>query len=99
MQQLLADILWSKCLIHLEDRVRFVVMFKETLMNLQAALERLSAVHFKLKPKKREFLRIEVEYLGHKLSKEGITLSPKKVATIHEWNPPQNVSEVKTQFY
>ena len=38
---------------------------------------------------------MEVEYLAHNVSKEGIRPSCKKVAMLHEWNPPQNVSEVR----
>ena len=45
--------------------------------------------------KKCEFFRIEVEYLGHNISKDGVIPSSKKIVMCHRWNPPQNVSEVR----
>ena len=96
MEQILTDIVWCKC-VYLDNIVAFDRMFMDALMNLWMVLERLSAENLKLKLKKCEFVRKEVEYLnlGHNISKKGINPSPNKVATLQGWSPPQHVSEVR----
>jgi hypothetical protein len=36
-----------------------------------------------------------VEFLGHVISKEGITVNPSKVASILEWEAPRNVKQIR----
>eukprot|EP00253_Pinus_taeda_P020236 PITA_20236 len=39
---------------------------------------------------------IEVHYLGHIVSKDGIKVDPKKIRAIMEWEAPKNVDEVRS---
>ena len=43
---------------------------------------------------KCSFFQIEVHYLGHVVSKEGIAVDPKKIRFIMEWVAPKNLEEV-----
>ena len=45
--------------------------------------------------KKCSFFQTKVRYLGHVVSKESITVDPKKVRAIMEWKTPRNVDEVR----
>ena len=38
----------------------------------------------------------KVEYTGYYISKEGITIDPRKITTIKEWPAPTNVLEVRS---
>ncbi|KAL2230915.1 UNVERIFIED_CONTAM: Transposon Tf2-11 polyprotein [Sesamum indicum] len=38
----------------------------------------------------------EIAFLGHVVSKEGVQPDPAKVKTILEWEPPKNVSEIRS---
>jgi hypothetical protein len=38
----------------------------------------------------------EVSFLGHVISREGITVDPSKVKEVLEWKPPTLVSEVRS---
>ncbi|GJP81454.1 hypothetical protein CLOP_g11601 [Closterium sp. NIES-67] len=40
-----------------------------------------------------EFLKQELEFLGHVVSTEGVKIDPKKIKTIQEWKPPTNIKE------
>ena len=42
------------------------------------------------------FFQTKEHYLGHVVSKEGITVDPKKVRPIMEWETPRNVDEVRS---
>jgi hypothetical protein len=44
---------------------------------------------------KYEFWLDQVEFLGHVISKEGITVNPSKVASVLEWEAPKNVKQIR----
>jgi hypothetical protein len=37
----------------------------------------------------------QVEFLGHVISKEGISVNPSKVASVLEWEAPKNVKQIR----
>ncbi|KAL2243791.1 UNVERIFIED_CONTAM: Retrovirus-related Pol polyprotein from transposon [Sesamum indicum] len=45
---------------------------------------------------KCEFWMEEIAFLGHIVSKEGVQPDPAKVKAILEWEPPKNVSEIRS---
>ncbi|GJP42888.1 hypothetical protein CLOM_g2418 [Closterium sp. NIES-68] len=45
-----------------------------------------------------DFLKQELEFLGHVVSTEGVKIDPKKIKTIHEWKPPSNIKELQSFF-
>ena len=94
MEQVLSDIVWSKCLVYLDDVITFGHDFMTTLVNLRLVFDRMRSSNLKLKPKKCEFFRESVEYLGHEVSGEGIRPSPKKIVSLHDWKMPQTITAV-----
>ena len=50
----------------------------------------------KLKPKKCEFFKNEVSFLGHKVNKEGVQTDPKKTNAVSDWPKPECVKDVRT---
>ena len=49
----------------------------------------------KVKPDKCFFLREQVRYLGHIVSKNGIESYPEKTTKVKHWSLPRNVKEVQ----
>jgi len=47
------------------------------------------------KPEKCEFHSDSVEYLGYRLSPEGLTMSPDKIQTISDWPEPRKVKDIQ----
>ncbi|GJP49627.1 hypothetical protein CLOM_g8813, partial [Closterium sp. NIES-68] len=45
---------------------------------------------------KCDFLKQELEFLGHVVSTEGVKIDPKKIKTIQEWKPPTNLKELQS---
>ena len=45
---------------------------------------------------KCDFFKKEIQYLGHVISVEGITVDPAKIKEIMDWHTPINVSEVRS---
>ena len=48
------------------------------------------------KLKKCEFWLNQVVFLGHVISKDGITVDPNKIEAVVNWGRPTNVSEVRS---
>ena len=50
----------------------------------------------KIKPEKCKILPQKLELLGHVVTKDGISVDPKKIKVINEWPPPSNVHELRS---
>lgn len=64
------------CYAFIDDILVVDRMVEEHLDNLKKVFERLREAGLRLKPKKRYFLREEVEYLGHVVSADGVRPNP-----------------------
>jgi transposase InsO family protein len=95
MESVLAGLHWKICLVYLDDIITFSDSFSGHLTNLAAILERLHSAGLKLHPGKCSFFRHEVKYLGHVVTKHGISTDPDKTAAIQKWPQPRNVHEVR----
>jgi len=45
---------------------------------------------------KCDFLKDQIQYLGHVISVDGITLDPEKIKTTMEWTTPKNVADIRS---
>ena len=79
MDNLLGDLKMSCVLVYLDDITVFSRTFTEHLGHLRAVFDRLQDAGLKLKPSKCSFFREEMEFLGHKVTKEGISPLPTKL--------------------
>ena len=58
-------------------------------------LSRLDAEAYYANPRKCEFLRSEVSFLGHMVSRKGVQMQQHKVQAVSEWPVPQSVKDVR----
>ena len=61
-----------------DDIVIFGSTIQEHNDNLTAVIERIHQLALRLEPKKCEYLKPELEYLGHIITKEGVKLIPRR---------------------
>ena len=54
------------------------------------------AAGIKIQPCKTKLFQSEVEYLGHKISKGGVSMIPEYVQKIKDWPIPKSGKEVAT---
>lgn len=64
------------------------------LQNLKAVFTQLQETGMKLNPDKCEFLKTSLEYLGHRIDKEGLHPVDSKVEAISKAPYPRNVEEL-----
>ena len=62
---------------------------------LTKALKRIQSSGITLNPDKCEFSKEKLTFLGHVISKEGISADPKKTAAIRQMKAPSTVSELR----
>ena len=72
MQNCMCELNFIYCLIYLDDLIMFLQTTEEHLHRLQVVLDCLREYNLKLKPSKCSLFREEIDYLAHKVSKEGI---------------------------
>jgi hypothetical protein len=63
---------------------------------MDLVFSRLRIANLKLKPRKFRLFARHTDYLGHVISEEGISVSPKKVAAVREWPVPECVTDVRS---
>ena len=71
---------------------------EEHVHRLRAVFCKLRAASLKLKPSKCDFFKKEIKYLGHVVSKEGVSTDPDKIKAVTEWPQPTTVTEVRSSL-
>ena len=81
-------------LFYLNDICVFSSSVDKMLNRVEMVLKHLQDFNLKIKLKKSFFFQSKVLFLGHTLSKEGISPNPEKVQKVKDWPVPSNVKEV-----
>ena len=70
--------------------------FDSHLARLDEVLGRIKSAGLKVAPQKCQLLKDKVQFLGHVVSRDGISTDPQKVEAIADWPQPKTVSEVRS---
>ena len=96
METVLAGLTRDKCLVYLDDILVVGRTIQEHLANLRSVLQRLQAAGLKLKARKCSFMQTQVEYLGHIVSCQGVSVYPKRTAAIQEFPRPGDLKTLRS---
>lgn len=94
MEQILLDL--PQCACYLDDIIICGKDQKECERNVIVVLERLKKYNVKVNLEKCMFNKTEVEFLGFRLSKEGIKPSSSKIKAIQEAPTPTNLTQLRS---
>ena len=95
MQNTLGELNLTYCIIYLDDVIIFGCTEEEHLEHLQVVFEHFREFNLKLKPSKCSFFQMEIVYLAHHVSSEGIHPSEENVHAIMEFPMPETYTEVR----
>lgn len=95
MNTVLAGIQGIKCFVYLDDVVVYASSLQDHKDKLTSVFNQLRAANLKLQPDKCEFLRQEVVYLGHIISKDGLRPNPDKISVIEKFPIPTTPKHIK----
>ena len=93
MEVVLAGLIWESCFAYIDDVLVCSGTFQEHLTHLQQVFARLRRAGLRLKAKKCLFLKEEVPYLSHIVTRKGIKPDPTK--TKMNYPVPADVSQVR----
>ena len=79
-----------------DDIIVFSETFEDHIKHLDAVFDRLRKANLRLKIAKCEFMKKELNYLGHIISDEGISVDPQTVSAVQSMEPPKTVREVRS---
>lgn len=96
MRTIMSGLQGLSCLVYMDDIVVFAHLLAEYNMRLKQVLDRLIEHNLKLQPEKCKFLRKEVVYLGHLISRDGVRPDPNKTAAVNGFPRPKNQKSVRS---
>ena len=94
MQNTLEELNLTYCIIYLNDSIVFGCMEEEHLECLRIVFEQFHKFNLKLKPSKCSFFQLEIVYLVHHVSHEGIHPSKENVHAVEEFPMPETFTQV-----
>ena len=96
MNSVLSGLTGTRCFVYLDDIVIYARSLAGHNTKLREVLDRLRMHKLKLQPDKCDFLRTEVNYLGHQITEAGVRPDPQKVAAIEQFPTPTTAKQLKT---
>lgn len=98
MNSILHGLNWKDCLVYLDDVIIFAKNLEEHNRRLDSVLERLEDAGVKLNAAKCQFLQEKTTFLGHVVSREGVTTDPEKTKALLQYPEPSDVSSLRSFF-
>lgn len=95
MNNVLSGLTGSRCFVFLDDVVLYASSLEEHDLKLREVFERMRKNTLKLQPDKCEFLRREVNYLGHVISENGVKPDPRKIEAVEKFPVPTTTKQLK----
>ena len=95
MNHILKDLVGKECLVYLDDIIILGSSLEEHIQNLEKVFKVLQEANLQVQLDKSEFLKTEVEYLGHVVTPEGVKPNPNKINAIKKFPIPKTQTEIK----
>ncbi|XP_029675230.1 uncharacterized protein LOC115242829 [Formica exsecta] len=95
MDLVLTGLQGKELFVYMDDIVIYATSLEEHERKYNALMERLREANLKLQPDKCEFLKTEVTYLGHVISKDGVKPDPKKLEAVQRFPRPKTPQNIK----
>lgn len=95
MNNVLTGLQGEICLVYIDDVIVYGANLVDHNEKLKLVLDRFKENKLKIRPDKCYFLKKEVNYLGHIISKAGITVDPKKIEAIKLYPIPRTQRQIR----
>lgn len=95
MDNILKEHLYQCCFVYMDDIVIFSRSLHDHMVHLRKIFNKLRQFNLKVQLDKSEFLRKEVQFLGHVITPEGIKPNPSKIIAVQEYPLPKTTKEIR----
>lgn len=96
MNTVLSGLIGKTCLVYLDDIIIYSSTLEEHEINLRQIFGRLRQHRLLLQPDKCNFIMQEIKFLGHVISRNGVTMDPEKISAVVKYPIPTTPKEVKS---
>lgn len=96
MDHVLRELQNKICLVYMDDIIIFSTSLQEHIQNLKQVFSKLRESKLKIQLDKSEFLKQNVEFLGHVITPQGIKPNPNKIRAIKNFPIPKTAREIKS---
>ena len=96
IDNVLGQLKWSIALVYLDDTIVFSKTFEEHLVNLALVFNAFRKSGLTLKPTKCKFAESKLDFLGHIISADGVSVNPKKVNVVKNFPQPKTVKDIQS---
>jgi hypothetical protein len=96
MNDMLRPYVGKVVVVYLDDILIFSKTAEEHLSHLGQVLQTLRENQFYANPKKCDFMKEEISFLGHRVSANGLKVDPEKVRAVADWKVPKDVHGVRS---
>lgn len=95
MNTIFVPLLMKSVLVFMDDILVYNKTMDDHLVHLQQVLQILQENSFLLKKSKCMFGQQSLEYLGHIVSRNGVTTEPPKISAVSNWTIPKTIKQLR----
>ncbi|MCG8077951.1 MAG: DDE-type integrase/transposase/recombinase, partial [Candidatus Thiodiazotropha taylori] len=95
MDKILSGLSFRSTLCYLDDVLIFSETFNQHLSDLQEVFDRFRAAGLKLSPEKCRFAQSHCIFLGHQISRQGVSPPSDRLKAVSEYPVPKNTKQLK----
>jgi len=104
LTKVLSDMLFKSAIVYLDDVLLMSKDFPEHYKHLEMLFQKFRDANLRMNGKKCSFAKDEIKYIGHVLSKDGVSIDPSKTEVISSWPRPKTAKQIRsllgmTNFY
>ena len=96
MSLVLRGLTWEEVIVYLDDVIVLGTNFTDSLEALRKVFLRFRKFSLKLKPKKCQFFKRQVEFLGKLVDETGVSISPDKLEAVKNWPVPTDCKQLQS---
>lgn len=96
INRVLQPLLYTCVLVYLDDVIVFSKCIEDHCRDLETVFALLSSAGLRLKFQKCAFVKDEIDYLGHIVSKDGVRLNQSKINAVKDYPAPRNKKELSS---
>jgi hypothetical protein len=96
MNNVLSELIGDRCLVYMDDILIIGETLKEHNTKLRAVFQKLREFNLKIEPDKCEFLKEELNYLGHIVTPEGVIPDGNKIKAVVEFPTPKTQKDIRS---
>lgn len=96
MNEVLRGLIGTSCYVYMDDIICYGRDLSHQIENLRLVFQRLREHTLLLQPEKCSFLKSSTTYLGHIISREGVTPDPSKIEAVENFPTPKTTKDLKS---